>query len=92
MITQARELCRQLKPLLGRRIDGLWAAYVVAPDARERLAELLGVARSGYWHFGVAHQLVLERESACGDCHRPADTATVDPATQASLDSCLRCH
>ncbi|MBN1489901.1 MAG: ATP-binding protein [Phycisphaerae bacterium] len=32
MITRVQELCRKLKPVLGRRVDGLWAAYLADSD------------------------------------------------------------
>ena len=28
MITRTQELCRKLRPVLGRKIDGLWSAYI----------------------------------------------------------------
>ena len=32
MITRIQELCRSLKPVLGRKIDGLWLAYLAESD------------------------------------------------------------
>ena len=45
MITRTQELCRKLRPVLGRKIDGLWSAYL-AEDAEgkadiEQTLELL---------------------------------------------------
>ena len=36
MISRAQELCRKLKPVLGGKIDRLWAAYVAESDAAGR--------------------------------------------------------
>ena len=33
MMTRVQELCRKLKPVMGKKIDRLWAAYVSGPDA-----------------------------------------------------------
>jgi len=48
MMSRTQELCRKLKPILGRRIDGLWAAYVATADADgkadiEQTLELLAI-------------------------------------------------
>jgi len=52
MMTRVQELCRKLKPVLGRRVDGLWAAYLAdaAPDGRadiEQTLELLAARHLG---------------------------------------------
>ena len=52
MITRAQELCRKLKPVLGRQVDGLWAAYLAEsdPGARadvEQTLELLAMKHLG---------------------------------------------
>ena len=52
MITRAQELCRKLKPVLGRKIDGLWAAYLAESDAKskadiEQTLELLAAKHLG---------------------------------------------
>lgn len=31
-MTRVQELCRSLKPVLGRKIDGLWSAYLAESD------------------------------------------------------------
>ena len=33
MTTRVQELCRKLKPVLGRKVDGLWHAYLAESDA-----------------------------------------------------------
>src|SRR5512146_3209563 len=32
MMNRAQELCRKLKPILGRRVDQLWAVYLAESD------------------------------------------------------------
>ena len=36
MMTRVQELCRKLKPVLGQKIDRLWAAYLAESDAAGR--------------------------------------------------------
>lgn len=52
MISRTQELCRKLQPILGRRIDGLWAAYLAESDAAgkadiEQTLELLAARHLG---------------------------------------------
>ena len=52
MITRAQELCRQLKPVLGAKIDRLWSAYLAESDASgkadiEQTLELLAAKHLG---------------------------------------------
>jgi len=52
MITRTEELCRKLKPVLGRKIDGLWMAYLSDPDPAgkadvEQTLELLAAKHLG---------------------------------------------
>ena len=52
MITRAQELCRQLKPVLGTKIDRLWSAYLAESDASgkadiEQTLELLAAKHLG---------------------------------------------
>jgi energy-coupling factor transporter ATP-binding protein EcfA2 len=47
-MTRVQELCRKLKPVMGRRIDRLWSAYLAESDADgkadiEQILELLAV-------------------------------------------------
>ena len=37
MTTRAAELCRQLRPVLGSKIDRLWSVYLADPDGRTEL-------------------------------------------------------
>ena len=52
MITRAQELCRQLKPVLGMKIDRLWSAYLAESDLGgkadiEQTLELLAAKHLG---------------------------------------------
>ncbi|GMU24935.1 MAG: hypothetical protein AMXMBFR13_50060 [Phycisphaerae bacterium] len=52
MISRAQELCRKLKPVLGRKVDGLWAAYLADSDPGgradiEQTLELLAAKHLG---------------------------------------------
>ena len=52
MITRAQELCRQLKPVLGTKIDRLWSVYLAESDASgkadiEQTLELLAAKHLG---------------------------------------------
>lgn len=59
------------------------------------LPQLVAAARPGYWHFEVAHRIVLERGLDCTACHTP-DWPTRAPATaterQLQLNACGTCH
>jgi len=52
MMTRAAELCRKLQPVLGKKIDGLWTAYLAESDATgkadiEQTLELLAAKHLG---------------------------------------------
>lgn len=56
MMTRVQELCRKLQPVLGRKVDGLWAAYLAESDADgksdiEQTLELLAAK-----HLGQSYQ------------------------------------
>jgi succinate dehydrogenase/fumarate reductase flavoprotein subunit len=67
-------------------------SIVLPPDA---LAPLIDAKRPGYWHFEMAHRVVLERALDCTACHTPS-WPTVAPATaaqrQEQLNACTTCH
>jgi len=51
-MTRVQELCRKLRPVMGKRIDGLWSAYLAESDAEgkadiEQTLELLAVKHLG---------------------------------------------
>jgi len=51
-MTRVQELCRKLKPVMGKRIDRLWSAYLAESDADgkadiEQILELLAVKHLG---------------------------------------------
>jgi len=68
------------------------SAITVPPDA---LPQLIAARRPGYWHFEVAHRVVLERVLDCTACHTPT-WPTAAPATpsqqQEQLNACDSCH
>lgn len=68
------------------------SAISVSPES---LAPLIEAKRPGYWHFEVAHRIVLERALDCTACHTPG-WPTVAPATaaerQEQLNACSTCH
>ena len=52
MMSRAQELCRKLQPILGKKIDGLWNAYLTESDATgradiEQTLELLAAKHLG---------------------------------------------
>ena len=52
-ISRTEELCRKLKPILGKKIDGLWRAYLAEADTRgkadiEQTLELLAAKHLGH--------------------------------------------
>jgi energy-coupling factor transporter ATP-binding protein EcfA2 len=56
MMTRVQELCRKLGPVLGKKIDGLWVAYLAESDADgkgdiEQTLELLAAK-----HLGQSYQ------------------------------------
>lgn len=56
MISRAQELCRKLQPILGKKVDGLWAAYLADSDPGgkaeiEQTLELLAAK-----HLGLNYQ------------------------------------
>lgn len=67
-------------------------AITVPEDA---LPQLIEAGRPGYWHFEVAHRVVLERALDCTACHTPT-WPTATPATaaerQEQLNACSTCH
>ena len=69
------------------------ARTITVPAAA--LPQLLDAQRPGYWHFEVAHRIVLERKLDCTACHTP-DWPTVAAASmaqrQVQLNACSTCH
>jgi DNA helicase HerA-like ATPase len=52
MMTRVQELCRKLKPVMGKKVDRLWSAYLADSDADgkadiEQTLELLALKRLG---------------------------------------------
>jgi succinate dehydrogenase/fumarate reductase flavoprotein subunit len=68
-----------------------WVAALGAQELRALLTEV----RDGYWHFERVHNLVLERDYSCTDCHSAvvpfyAATSRAHKAAQAQI--CDTCH
>lgn len=59
------------------------------------LEALVADSRTGYSHFRKVHEIVIEREASCAQCHADmfpydADRHRTDPVAQA--ESCKSCH
>lgn len=69
------------------------SAWFAVPDASD-LETMLATSRDGYWHFERVHNLVLERDYACTQCHSdrmpfaPAVTRAQKLAQAATCDTC----
>ena len=69
------------------------ASAIIVPD--DALPQLIEAKRPGYWHFEVAHRVVLERALDCTACHTPTwpTVASTTPAQrQEQLNACATCH
>ncbi|MGI9344418.1 MAG: FAD-binding protein, partial [Gammaproteobacteria bacterium] len=67
---------------------------LLATDA-ESLARVVARERAGYWHFEVAHRVVLSRAYDCSECHKadwPVGPAHSVQQRLLQLDSCTTCH
>ncbi len=56
---------------------------------------LVGAGRPGYQHFERAHELILEREQDCNDCHTgmaPFDSGRHRIQARNLVDTCDHCH
>ena len=63
--------------------------------ACHNISALTGVSRPGYQHFELAHELVLEREQPCADCHNgmlPFEAARHRIRMANLVDTCDNCH
>jgi len=66
---------------------------VADPDASD-LAAVLATSRDGYWHFERVHELVVERDYPCSQCHServpfaPAATREQKLAQSVTCDAC----
>ena len=69
-MTLVQELCRKLKPVMGRKIDRLWTAYLAESDAAGSKPE------GGYIDDVVVRQFVNLEETAS----RPPATTQSMPA------------
>ena len=61
----------------------------------DALEALLAVPRDGFWHFQVAHRLVVDRQYACSRCHseqRPFASLSDRSALYSQTRICTNCH
>ena len=61
----------------------------------ENLEALLGLERDGYWHFGISHELALERGYDCVLCHSaqvPFAALNDRQSLLAQSQVCGNCH
>ena len=79
--------------------DGTTAAGAPAASIEmfglAELESLIQQARAGFWHFEASHELVLEREYACNQCHSPASpmaSAVTAQQMLARIETCINCH
>lgn len=56
MMDRVRELCRRLKPIMGRRIDGIYAAYLAEDaDGRSEIEQTLELLAARHLKHGYEH-------------------------------------
>jgi len=68
-----------------------WSAALTADDLRA----LLTTDRDGYWHFGMSHEMVLERGYECARCHSaqvPFAAVQNRQSKLAQTEVCTNCH
>ena len=68
-----------------------WQASLTA----EELDTLLATPREGYWHFEISHEMVLERQYQCTDCHSaevPFFLVNNRASKLAQAEVCSTCH
>ena len=73
-MSRMQELCRRLKPVMGRKIDRLWSAYLAESDVGgkadiEQTLELLAVKHLGADYTGL-----------CVDCDTPLHSCEIEAA------------
>lgn len=58
---ELKELCRKLKPLIGKRADALWTAYLLAetPEAKREIQMLIQMLANRHLEDGVDDQKIL---------------------------------
>ncbi len=69
------------------------AGALTAPPGA--LPQLINAQRPGYWHFEVAHRIVVERDLDCTACHTPVwPTSPANSLAQRELqlNACSTCH
>ncbi len=85
------------------QVMSAWSMDDPLPDAETwepsmtatELEALLAIPRDGYWHFEMSHDLVLERNYQCADCHSaevPFMAISNRESKQAQIELCSTCH
>ena len=70
---EIRNLCKKLKPLLGKQADGLWTAYITAetPRSKQEAEALIHLLAAQYLSANVAEEPILlpppSAEAAAGE-------------------------
>jgi len=62
---------------------------------QNELETLLATGRDGYWHFEMSHEMVLERQYDCTNCHSaemPFFPVNNRASKQAQIAVCSTCH
>ena len=62
---------------------------------QNELQALLATGRDGYWHFQMSHEMVVERQYECTDCHSaemPFFPVNNRASKLAQIEACTTCH
>lgn len=89
--TTARTNVPEIAPVEPSRNVGEWQPTLTS----EGLEAMLAMQRDGYWHFQVSHQLVLERNYECTDCHSaqlPFAPVNDHASRLLQTEVCATCH
>lgn len=81
----------EILPIARPNAAAAWQPSMTS-DAMEAL---LAVPRDGYWHFQVAHRLVLDRQYVCSRCHSeqlPFSSLSDRSAIDSQTRICTTCH
>jgi succinate dehydrogenase/fumarate reductase flavoprotein subunit len=86
-----RDATLSLESARSTEADPDWTADLGAGDLRAVLA----ISRDGYWHFERVHNLVLERDYPCSQCHSgelPFAAASTRQQSLVQATVCDACH
>ncbi|MEZ5565260.1 MAG: FAD-dependent oxidoreductase [Gammaproteobacteria bacterium] len=82
------------QPVVSSREPGA-SGQPAATMTADTLRQMVALQRPGFWHFEMAHRIVLERKLDCLACHSPAwptRSPTTSGQRQLQLKSCASCH